>query len=116
MEDAVLRFGKERLALSIFNVNVFFKQKEDVEHHISELIVLDERLAGTMSNVTEIPYTLLMENAAPDGYAFVEIGDTLCLARWEGGPAAEGEQAALSAEPDRIFLFDPQTEQAITGL
>ena len=37
-----------------------------MEHHISELIVLDERLAGTMSNVTEIPYTLLMENAAPE--------------------------------------------------
>ena len=65
-EDGAQRFGKERLALSIFNVNVFFKQKEDVEHHISELIVLDERLAGTMSNVTEIPYTLLMENAAPE--------------------------------------------------
>ena len=67
----------------------------------------DGDLAGTVRET---------ENAAPDGYAFVEIGDTLCLAKWEGGPAAEGEQAALSAEPDRIFLFDPQTEQAITGL
>ncbi len=70
--DGAQRFGKERLALSVFNVNVFFKQKDDVEHHISELIVLDEKLAGTMSNVTDIPYTILMENMSPE-----KICDTL---------------------------------------
>ena len=64
--DGAQRFGKERLALSIFNVDVFFKQKDDVEHHISELIVLNEKLAGTMSNVTDIPYTILMENMPPE--------------------------------------------------
>ena len=36
-----LRFGKESLALSIHNVDLFFKQKEDVENNTSELIVLD---------------------------------------------------------------------------
>ena len=64
--DGAQRFGKDRLALSVFNVDVFFKQKDEVEHHISELIVLDEKLAGTMSNVTDIPYTLLMENVTPE--------------------------------------------------
>lgn len=56
------RFGKERFALSIFNVDVFFKQKDSVEKNISELIVLDPKLAGTIGNVTDMPYIILMGN------------------------------------------------------
>ena len=59
-----------------------------MEHHISELIVLDERLAGTMSNVTEIPYTLLMENAAPEKICSVlqsdeNIQGVSCSSLWK---------------------------------
>ena len=46
-----MRFGKETLALSIHNVDLFFKQKEDVENNTSELIVLDPALMGTLGNV-----------------------------------------------------------------
>ncbi|MCD8108923.1 MAG: bifunctional phosphoribosyl-AMP cyclohydrolase/phosphoribosyl-ATP diphosphatase HisIE [Clostridiales bacterium] len=60
------RFGKERMALSIFNVDLFFKQKSSVEEYISELVVLDERLAGTMDNVTDMPYSILLQEVTPE--------------------------------------------------
>ncbi len=60
--DGAQRFGADRMALSLFSVDVFFKQKESVEEYISEIIVLDERLAGTMSDVTDMPYSILVTN------------------------------------------------------
>ncbi len=53
------RFGKERIALSLFNMDVLFKQKEMVCSYVSELMVLDERLAGRLDGVTEVPYSIL---------------------------------------------------------
>lgn len=53
------RFGSDRMALSIFNVDLFFKEKDSVQEYISELIVLDSKLAGTMGNVTDMPYSIL---------------------------------------------------------
>lgn len=61
-----MRFGRERMALSIFNVDVFFKKKASVEEYISELVVLDERLSGTMSNVTDMPYSILLHEVTPE--------------------------------------------------
>ena len=55
-----MRFGKETLALSIHNVDLFFKQKEDVENNTSELIVLDPALMGTLGNVTDMPYSMIL--------------------------------------------------------
>ena len=44
----------------IHNVDLFFKQKEDVENNTSELIVLDPALMGTLGNVTDMPYSMLL--------------------------------------------------------
>ncbi|MCD8300892.1 MAG: bifunctional phosphoribosyl-AMP cyclohydrolase/phosphoribosyl-ATP diphosphatase HisIE [Clostridiales bacterium] len=66
------RFGKERMALSVFNVDVFFKQKIALEENISEIIVLDERLAKNMSDVTDMPFSILL-----NGFAMEEICDIL---------------------------------------
>ena len=59
-KEGALRFGKDKLALSIHNVDLFFKQKEDVENNTSELIVLDPALMGTLGNVTDMPYSMLL--------------------------------------------------------
>ena len=55
-----MRFGKETLALSIHNVDLFFKQKEAVENNTSELIVLDPALMGTLGNVTDMSYSMIL--------------------------------------------------------
>ena len=60
-KEGALRFGKEKLALSIYNVDLFFKQKDAIEENLSELIVLDPALAGTVSDVTDMPYSIVMQ-------------------------------------------------------
>ena len=59
-KEGAMRFGKETLALSIHNVDLFFKQKEDVENNTSELIVLDPALMGTLGNVTDMSYSMIL--------------------------------------------------------
>lgn len=62
-KECALRFGKDNLALSIYNVDLFFKQKDEVEGNISEIIVLDPALVGTLGNVTDMPYSIILDNA-----------------------------------------------------
>lgn len=59
-KEGAMRFGKETLALSIHNVDLFFKQKEAVENNTSELIVLDPALMGTLGNVTDMSYSMIL--------------------------------------------------------
>ncbi len=70
--EGAQRFGRERMALSVFNVDVFFKQKAAIEEYISEIIVLDQKLAQNMGDVTDMPYSVLM-----DGFTMDEICDIL---------------------------------------
>ncbi len=58
--EGSMRFGRDRMALSVFSVDVFFKQKDSIEEYISEIIVLDEQLAGSMGDVTDMPYSILI--------------------------------------------------------
>ncbi len=58
------RFGRDRMALSVFSADVFFKQKESIEEYISEIVVLDERLAGSVGDMTDMPYSILMNKAS----------------------------------------------------
>ena len=44
----------------IHNVDLFFKQKEAVENNTSELIVLDPALMGTLGNVTDMSYSMIL--------------------------------------------------------
>ena len=46
--------------MSIHNVDLFFKQKEAVENNTSELIVLDPALMGTLGNVTDMSYSMIL--------------------------------------------------------
>ncbi len=59
-KEGALRFGRDKLAMSIHNVDLFFKQKADVEGNISEIIVLEPHLTGTIGNVTDMPYSIIM--------------------------------------------------------
>ncbi len=69
------RFGRDRMAMSIFSVDMFFKQKASLEEFISELIVLDDRLAGTMSDVTDMPYSVLMNGITKEEICRVLTAD-----------------------------------------
>lgn len=62
--EGAMRFGKEKMTLSLFNVDILFKDKETIEENISELIILNPKLAGTIENVTEMPYIPVVNDVA----------------------------------------------------
>ena len=49
------RFGKEKMALTLNTVDIFFKHQDTIEENISEMILLNEEIVDTIGNVTDIP-------------------------------------------------------------
>lgn len=58
-EESCRRFGRDKLALTLTNVDILFKHRESIEENISEIIVLNEDIVGTVGNVTDLPRTLM---------------------------------------------------------
>ncbi len=65
-KEGAMRFGKEKMTISLYNVDILFKDKEIIEENISELIILNPKLAGTIENVTEIPYIPVVNKVSFD--------------------------------------------------
>lgn len=65
-KEGAMRFGKDKITMSLFNVDILFKQKELMEEHISELVILNPKLIGTIENVTEIPYIPVVDTMDKD--------------------------------------------------
>lgn len=78
VHEGAMRFGASRMALSIFDVDMFFKDKDAVEASISELFVLDPHMAGTIGNVTQKPYTVLLpELTKENALLYLKKEDTI---------------------------------------
>lgn len=60
-EEGCQRFGKEKIALTLHNVDILFKHREAMEKNISEMIILNESIVDTVGNVTDIPYTVIQD-------------------------------------------------------
>jgi phosphoribosyl-ATP pyrophosphohydrolase/phosphoribosyl-AMP cyclohydrolase len=59
-EEGYKRFGKEKLALSISNVDLLFKHQGSIEQNITEIYVINEELTDTIENVTDLPCTVVL--------------------------------------------------------
>ena len=54
-KEGCQRFGREKLAMTLENVDILFKHREIMEENVSEIVVLSEKLADTVGNVTDLP-------------------------------------------------------------
>lgn len=71
-EEASRRFGKDRILVSIHNVDFLFKNKEAMEENFHEMLVLDKSMLDAVENITAIPSVVLQ-----DTYDMDEILDIL---------------------------------------
>lgn len=53
------RFGREKMALTLNNVDIFFKHQDIIEENISEMIILNEEIVDTIGNITDLPYAVV---------------------------------------------------------
>lgn len=61
-EEGGQRFGREKMLLSIENVDILFKHKEEVTEYIHKLVVMNETIVDTMENVTSLPYSVIIND------------------------------------------------------
>lgn len=57
-EEACKRFGKDRLLVSLENVDFIFKHQKDMSDSFHELLVLNTTVLDAIENVTDIPYVV----------------------------------------------------------
>lgn len=60
-EEASQRFGKERILVSIHNVDFVFKKKKVIEDLFHELYILNPNILDAIENLTTVPYVVMME-------------------------------------------------------
>lgn len=58
VKEAAIRFGKERILVSVDNVNFAFKTRDYIKECVHELVLMSPELASGIENITNIPYIL----------------------------------------------------------
>lgn len=58
-EEASKRFGKDRILVSVSNVDFIFKNARILSNTFHELLVLDPELADAVENITTVPHIIM---------------------------------------------------------
>ncbi|GHU44671.1 hypothetical protein FACS1894111_12300 [Clostridia bacterium] len=53
------RFGKDKIAITLQNVDILFKHRETITKNVSEMYIMEEEIVDTMDSVSDIPYTVV---------------------------------------------------------
>jgi phosphoribosyl-ATP pyrophosphohydrolase/phosphoribosyl-AMP cyclohydrolase len=54
LKEGAARFGREKIIVSLEDVDILFKQRETLNEYVSGLLVLDERIIDSVKNTTEL--------------------------------------------------------------
>ncbi len=60
-EEASARFGKDRILVSVHNVDFIYKHKTAIEDTFHELYILDPAIIDGIEHLTTVPYVVKME-------------------------------------------------------
>ena len=65
-EEGSKRFGKDKMLLSIQNVDYIFKHRAEMQDMFHEIVVMDYNILEAVENITPIPYIIQMDEYNPD--------------------------------------------------
>ena len=60
-EEASKRFGKERILVSVENVDFVFKHQKEMSNYFHELLVLNTKVLEAIENLTDVPYVVYFD-------------------------------------------------------
>jgi len=60
--EASNRFGKDKILISLKNVDFLFKAKDLLKDNIHELLVMDPGLLDSLENISDIPYIMIQDD------------------------------------------------------
>lgn len=70
-KDASKRFGKDRILVSVTNVNFIFKNRDEMADTFHEVLVLNPKMLDAIDGMTDVPHVVYLEN--PDYEEIVSI-------------------------------------------
>lgn len=56
------RFGTEKLAVTLCNVDMLFKHRQKIEENVSELYILNEAIVDAVVNITNLPCIVMVKD------------------------------------------------------
>lgn len=59
-KEAARRFGREKMLVSMENVDLIFKHGKEVKEYIHKLVVLNEDIIDAMENIIDMPYSVII--------------------------------------------------------
>lgn len=76
-EEGAQRFGREKILMSLENVDILFKHKKEVNEYVHKLVVMNEEIVDTMENVTSLPYSVIVNHFALKRWAAILKKDSV---------------------------------------
>lgn len=70
-EEASKRFGKDRILVSVENVNFIFKHQDEMNENFHELLVLNTKVLDAIENITDVPYVVYFDTC--DSEKIIEV-------------------------------------------
>lgn len=61
-EEASKRFGKDRVLVSVQNIDFVFKHQEVMNEYFHELLVLNKKMLDPIENITDLPYVVWFDD------------------------------------------------------
>ena len=110
-EKASRRFGKDRILVSVENVNFIFKNREAMEENFHEMLVMNKNMLDAIENITTIPYVVIMDEYNVE--EFVSVLKRECARGITGSFVTDGKtdvmmlKAELSNYGLRMVNFAP---------
>ena len=111
-EDAADRFGKEKIDVSIINVDFLFKHQDELRNCFHEILVLNPDILDAIDLITDLQYVVTMRE-----FSFEDVVDILCRQNIRGvtGPAISDPdldimalKTSLSARGINMDNFEPK--------
>ncbi len=65
-KEASRRYGRERILVSVENVDFIFKHREYMDQNFHELLVLNEGILDALDNLTNVPYVVYFDECNYD--------------------------------------------------
>ncbi|EOS45468.1 phosphoribosyl-ATP diphosphatase [Lachnospiraceae bacterium A2] len=115
-KEGATRFGREKMLVSMENVDLIFKHKKEVMEHVHKLVVTNEAIIESLGDITDLPFSVIIEGY--DKEHWVEVLKKDCVTGI-GGPYISDPNTyvtelkqALAAEGIETKKFESAMEWA----
>lgn len=82
-EEGAKRFGRDKMLMSMENVDLVFKHKKEVQEHVHKMVVLNESIIESLEDITDLPFSVIIQGYEKERW--VEILKKDCVTGI-GGP------------------------------